>query len=57
MTSKAREYRVRAAQYEKRARKTRIPKDREWQMVLVGAYQALAEMESEVAAPPPAAAA
>jgi hypothetical protein len=57
MTSKALKYRARAAQCEQRARKSRIPKDAEWQLVLARAYRMLAEMESEVAAPPPAAAA
>jgi hypothetical protein len=47
MTKKIREYRAKAAQCEERARKTHNLKDREWQMVLAGAYQALAEMESE----------
>jgi hypothetical protein len=45
MKIKAREYQARAAQYEARARKTRSPNDREWQMILASAYQVLAEME------------
>jgi hypothetical protein len=49
MTLKAREYQTRATQCETRARKARSPKDREWQMVLASAYQALAEMEAEAA--------
>jgi hypothetical protein len=49
MTVKVRNYRASATQCEERARKTRNPKDREWQMVLGRAYQVLAEMESEAA--------
>jgi hypothetical protein len=51
MKIKAREYQAKAAQCEQRARKTRNPPDREWQMLLANAYRALAEMESEAAAP------
>jgi hypothetical protein len=57
MTSKAREYRAKAAQYEEHAKKRRAPQDREWQLVLARAYRVLAEMESEVAARGPVAAA
>jgi hypothetical protein len=49
MKIKAREYQAKAAQCEQRARKTRNPPDREWQMILANAYRALAEMESEAA--------
>jgi hypothetical protein len=56
MTAKLREYRARAAQHEERARKTRRPKDREWQTILARAYRMLAEAEVEtVARPQPAA--
>jgi hypothetical protein len=47
MPSKAREYLAKAAQHEERARKTRSPEDREWQMVLARAYRILAEVEAE----------
>jgi len=50
MTSKAREYRAKAAKSEEMARKMRSPQDREWHMILARAYRNLAEMESEVAA-------
>jgi hypothetical protein len=56
MTS-AREYQAKAAQCEERARKTRRPEDRDWQMVLASAYRVLAENEKEVAAQRKAAAA
>jgi hypothetical protein len=49
MTIKAREYLAKAGRCEERVRKTRNPNDREWQMILAGAYRALAEMESEAA--------
>jgi hypothetical protein len=56
MRSKAREYLARAAQCEEHAKKTRHPKDREWDLIVARAYRNLAEMESEVAARPVAAA-
>jgi hypothetical protein len=49
MSSKAQEYRARAAQCEQRAKKTRNPKDQEWQMVLASAYRRLADMECKAA--------
>jgi hypothetical protein len=57
MTAKGRKYLARAAKREERARKTRSPEDREWQLVLARAYRVLAEMESEVAGQRQAAAA
>jgi hypothetical protein len=50
MTSKAREYQAKAAQYEEQARKIRIPRDREWHLVIARAYRKLAEMETKLAA-------
>ena len=52
MTLKAREYRARAAQCEKRALNMRDLKDREWQMTLVRLYRMLAEAESELVTRP-----
>jgi hypothetical protein len=49
MIKKAREYQARAAQCEQRAKKSRSPNDREWQMTLGRAYQVLAEIECEAA--------
>ena len=48
--SKARDYQAKAKQREERARKSRDPENREWQMTLARAYRMLAEAESEVAA-------
>jgi hypothetical protein len=50
MTIKAREYRTRADQCDRRAGKTRDSENREWQALLARVYRALAEAENEVAA-------
>ena len=50
MTLKAREYRARAAQCEKRARNMRDLKNRKWQITLARLYRTLAEAELEAAA-------
>ena len=47
--SKARGYLAKAKQCEQRARKARCPDNREWQLILAGAYRMLAEAESEPA--------
>ena len=46
-TSKIEEYRAGAVRCEQRAKKTRNPADREWQMILARAYWMLAEAEAE----------
>jgi hypothetical protein len=45
--SKIDEYRAGAVRCEQRAKKTRNPADREWQMTLSRAYLMLAEAEAE----------
>jgi len=50
MTIKAREYRTRADQYDRQARKTRDSENRKWQMLLARVYRALALAEGDAAA-------
>jgi hypothetical protein len=47
MKTKGREYLAKAKRCEERARTTRNPENREWQMVLAHAYRMLAEAASE----------
>jgi predicted anti-sigma-YlaC factor YlaD len=53
MTPKAREYLVRAEQYEQRAKAIRNHEDREWQLCLARAYRMLAEAEETRSFRPP----
>ena len=52
MKAKAKEYRAGAERCERRAKQTRDPENREWQMTLARAYRMLAEAESELAKQP-----
>ncbi len=47
--TKARGYLTKAKQREQRAKKTRDPEHREWQLTLARAYRILAETENEMA--------
>jgi hypothetical protein len=47
--SKAREYQAKAKQCDERAKKTRCPENRDWQLIRARVYRMLAEAEGEVA--------
>jgi hypothetical protein len=49
MKTKGREYLAKAKRCEERARTTRDPENREWQMIFARSYRMLAEAESELA--------